>query len=319
MRETPYFPRMSENSNDQIRKEFESEITETEAGAAKRTNSVIVSLVCCTALVIAAQFVSAEMSERRFHQDMTEAEYGKVGGESNYKLLQEIQRDRTANYLKDLEEKEPEYIRGLKKKIENTETAEAALVTEKGKLLKEEVAALKSTVVSRGQSGSTVSIIEFSDFACPYCKEFHNSDVLKTVASESKASYAFKALPNKKHEGSEFLARAAKCALQKSGSGAYYETVDAVFSATGSSAEAAYAEAAKIGMDKSALETCAQSAEITSLVEKDYGQGMYLKIRATPSVFVMNDETGDYVVLKGEPEEAAIRDAVTEVSTPKTE
>lgn len=57
------------------------------------------------------------MSERNFRAALTEIEYGKVGGESNYLLLQEIQRERTSSYLKDLEEKEPDYIRGLKKKI----------------------------------------------------------------------------------------------------------------------------------------------------------------------------------------------------------
>ncbi len=78
---------------------------------------------------------------------------------------------------------------------------------------------------------------------------------------------------NPKNEGSDFLARSAKCALQKFGSGAYYETVEATFSAEESSnVEAAYAEALKRGMDKPSLEACVQSGETTALVEKDFGQ-----------------------------------------------
>lgn len=72
---------------------------------------------------------------------------------------------------------------------------------------------------------------------------------------------------------------------------------DAIFSASGSAAEGAYASAKKIGLDKSALDECAQSVETNSLIAKDSGQGMYLKIRMTPSVLVLNNETGEYAVL----------------------
>jgi hypothetical protein len=58
--------------------------------------------------------------------------------------------------------------------------------------------------------------VEFSDFSCAFCKEYHVAGTAKAVASETGADYALKILPNKKHEGSEFLARAAKCVSQKS-------------------------------------------------------------------------------------------------------
>lgn len=86
--------------------------------ADKRVNSVVIAILCCTAVIITSQFIFAELSKREFHRILVETEYGKVGGEANYRLLQEIQRDRTASYLRDLEEQEPDYVRGIKKKIE---------------------------------------------------------------------------------------------------------------------------------------------------------------------------------------------------------
>lgn len=206
-------------------------------------NSVILCVVCCTAVVIASQFVAAEVAQNRFRQTLNKIEYGKVGGEANFRLLQEIQRDRTSTYLKDLEEKEPEYIRGIKRKIENS--GQDATAKTSGKLTAEEVSAFRSTLPSGTGSEAETTIVEFSDFSCPFCKEYHESGTIGAVAKETSSDYALKILPNKKHEGSEFLAHAAKCVGQKSGTGAFAEFADAVFSSTGSASESAYASAEK--------------------------------------------------------------------------
>ncbi len=47
--------------------------------ADKRMNSVVIAILCCTAVIIASQFVFAELSKRDFHQILVETEYGKVG------------------------------------------------------------------------------------------------------------------------------------------------------------------------------------------------------------------------------------------------
>lgn len=138
---------MADEKNERFREEFGMERESSpDEKAAKRANAVVLCVVCCTAIVVATQFVTMELAERNFVRALSEIEYGKVGGESNYRLLQEIQRDRTSNYLKDLEEKEPDYIRGIKKKIEDPTSAPSTRIG--GKLLKEEVAAFRSTLPS---------------------------------------------------------------------------------------------------------------------------------------------------------------------------
>ena len=51
-------------------------------------------------------------------------------------------------------------------------------------------------------------------------------------------------------------------------------------------------------------------------MEKDVGQGMYLKIHATPSVLVLDNASGKYVLIKGEPTADELKTAADEASAP---
>lgn len=63
----------------------------------------------------------------------------KVGGEANYKLLREIQKDQMTTYIRELSEKDPAYIESLKRKIKNLEEGKKNLV-----LSMEEISVLKN-------------------------------------------------------------------------------------------------------------------------------------------------------------------------------
>lgn len=172
----------------------------------------------------------------------------------------------------------------------------------RGKLTRDEISALEAGTPSVSGSGSPVRVVEFSDFTCPYCKGYRNSKALERVLESRSGSvaYSFKAMPNKKHEGADRAARLVKCVESKYGPEAYFRAVDAVFSSTGSAADAAKAEILRLGMSEAEASACAESPEISAKVEKDFGQGVYFKIRATPSTLILNAKTGEYAVLVGE-------------------
>ncbi|MFB0964278.1 MAG: hypothetical protein QMC36_01000 [Patescibacteria group bacterium] len=163
---------MAEKKNDRLREEFGFEAeTPGDKGSAKKSNPVIVCVLLCTMVVVFSQFAAVEFAQRQFRQSLEEIEYGKVGGEANFRLLREIQKDRTSTYLKDLEEKEPEYIRGIKRKLEDGNGEN--LVKTVGNLTAEEVESFRSTLASGTGTQSKTTVVEFSDFACPFCKEYH--------------------------------------------------------------------------------------------------------------------------------------------------
>lgn len=163
---------MAEKKKERLREEFGLETESPDGGSpAKKSNPVIACVVLCTMVIVFSQFASVEFAQRQFRQSLEEIEYGKVGGEANFRLLQEIQKDRTSTYLKDLEEKEPEYIRGIKRKLDNGNGEN--LVKTSGKLTAEEVESFRSTLATGTGTQSKTTVVEFSDFACPFCKEYH--------------------------------------------------------------------------------------------------------------------------------------------------
>lgn len=84
-------------------------------------NFIAITILLCTVLVIASVMTIAKKTTEDIRQVMNDQEYMKVGGEENYKLLREIQKDQMTSYIRDLSEKDPAYIEGLKRKIKNLE------------------------------------------------------------------------------------------------------------------------------------------------------------------------------------------------------
>gem|GEM_PF-6972312 len=64
-------------------------------------------------------------------------EYSKVGGEENYKILREIQKEQTNSYITDMIENNPEYIEEIKAKIDPQYKKAKKLSQEEISILKE--------------------------------------------------------------------------------------------------------------------------------------------------------------------------------------
>jgi hypothetical protein len=84
-----------------------------------KMNFTLISLTVAlsTILIIISGYIFANRIIESMTAQIQNLEYTRVGGEENYKLLREIQRDQISNYIKDLSDKDPKYIEGLKRKI----------------------------------------------------------------------------------------------------------------------------------------------------------------------------------------------------------
>ncbi len=135
-----------------------------------------------------------------------------------------------------------------------------------------------------GLTKAPVTVIEFADFECSFCKE--SQDHLKQVLSNYKeqVQLVFKHLPLPGHADAVGAARAAFCAQRQN---KFWEYHDRLFMADNVLSETISRVASEIGLDIEAFERCVTSEESNSAVNRDIREAKRLGIERTPT-FVIN-------------------------------
>jgi protein-disulfide isomerase len=150
---------------------------------------------------------------------------------------------------------------------------------------------------ARGPADARVTVVEYSDFQCPYCQQLQPS--LRALASSyPQVRFVFKDFPLvKNHPWAMTAAIAARCAYQQK-SGAFWKFHDAIFdnqnAITPENVRQKMLEfAAAAGLNTSAVRTCMASPQAAWAVEANVQEGHALKVSSTPTMFVngrrMND------------------------------
>ncbi len=135
-----------------------------------------------------------------------------------------------------------------------------------------------------GDRSAPVTIIAFSDFQCPFCKESY--PVIKQVIERYGADvrFVFKHLPLSIHKQALPAALAAYCAGQQ---GSFWQYHDALFSAETVSAATMERIASQINLDAVRFNSCLKSDDPRNAVLKDSQEARKLGIDGTPA-FIVN-------------------------------
>ncbi len=150
----------------------------------------------------------------------------------------------------------------------------------------------KDNDIKIGNSESKVTIFEFSDFQCPYCKAFHTS-VTKKIISEfgDKVLLVYKNFPLNFHPQAENAALASECANEQ---GKFVAYADKLFTnqddwgkSEGTQKFKLYAQ--QIGL-KSDFNSCLDDKKYIDKVNVDKGDAESFGISGTPSIFI-NDKS----------------------------
>lgn len=136
-----------------------------------------------------------------------------------------------------------------------------------------------------GNPDAPVTIIEFSDFECPYCSRAANGpikQVIKEYVDTGKAKLIFRQYPLPFHANAQIAAEASECANEK---GKFWELHDMIFANQGSLSREALIEWAK-GMGVTGIEECLDSGKYTQETANDMAEGQQAGIQGTPSFFI---------------------------------
>lgn len=145
-----------------------------------------------------------------------------------------------------------------------------------------------------GDPGAKVTIIEFGDFQCPYCRQFWKETyprLKKEYIDTGKVRLVFRDFPQEVHPEAMVTAIAAECAADQ---GKYYEFHDKVFreqdrrgrDVVRYRADDLRRWAAEIQLDADAFNQCVDSQRHKEEVANDYADGAAVGINGTPIFFV---------------------------------
>ncbi|MBP9146098.1 MAG: thioredoxin domain-containing protein [Thermoanaerobaculia bacterium] len=135
-----------------------------------------------------------------------------------------------------------------------------------------------------GPVGSPITIIEFSDFQCPFCSRINPSiDQAKQVYGD-KVRFVFRQFPLNIHPQAPKAGEASLCANEQ---GKFWEMHDALFADQQKlSVPDLKATAAKVGVDVAKFDACLDSGRMAEIVARDLADGQAAGVSGTPALFV---------------------------------
>lgn len=149
-----------------------------------------------------------------------------------------------------------------------------------------------------GNPDAKISLIEYSDFECPFCKRFHPTAKKVVEAYGNKVNWVYRHFPLAFHNpGAQTQAEASECANELGGNKAFWRYADLIYERTTSNGDGFPLDklvplAKEIGLDERTFRTCLDSGKYTARVKQDLIEGAQIGISGTPGNILLNNETG---------------------------
>jgi protein-disulfide isomerase len=138
---------------------------------------------------------------------------------------------------------------------------------------------------AKGPESAPVTVVEFSDFQCPYCKQVVPTIEQALERYDGKVRVVFRQYPLTSIHPQAF--KAAEASLCAADQGKFWELHDVMFAEQNALDVPALQEKAKrIGLDEAAFSTCLESGKYTAQVQADLRSGSAAGVSGTPAFFV---------------------------------
>lgn len=138
---------------------------------------------------------------------------------------------------------------------------------------------------SIGPADAPITIVEFSDFQCPYCRQWNQTVYEPLMAAyPGKIRLVYRNLPlTSIHPDAQGAAEAAMCANEQN---KFWEFHDKLFAGEGLGAGVYSQYASDLGLDVNKFESCVKQGKYRQAVQDDSDFALNLGINSTPTFFV---------------------------------
>lgn len=151
-----------------------------------------------------------------------------------------------------------------------------------------------------GDKDAPVTLIEFSDFQCPYCRKFFNETlplIKEKYIDTGKVKLVYRDFPLSFHKAAASAAMAAECAREQGGDEIFFKYHDRIFEEQNKLGEGTvdiplenlkvYAD--DLGLNKRKFNECFDSKKYQDEVKKDFEDGKKVGVAGTPA-FLLNGQ-----------------------------
>jgi protein-disulfide isomerase len=150
-----------------------------------------------------------------------------------------------------------------------------------------------------GNEGAPVTLVEFSDFECPYCGR-HVRDTMPQIEAAyivtGKVRYVFRHLPLESIHKAAFQAhRVAACAFEQ---GRFWPMHDRLFSNQKALGDRAFdRDVDAVGLNNGQFQTCLGDSRVNALIRADIADAERLGITGTPTFLIGRSDPARKTVL----------------------
>jgi protein-disulfide isomerase len=206
---------------------------------------------------------------------------------------------------------------GIQNYIKKQQQAQVVARAEEERQANEKAKKVRRVSASRdhvyGNPNAPVSLIEYSDFECPFCKRFHATADEIVDAYGGKVNWVYRHFPLSMHNpGAQKEAEASECVAQLGGNDAFWKFANAIYARTKSNGNGFPLDqlvplGKEIGLDEKQLKECIDAAKYASRVQEDLDEGIQVGITGTPANFLLRNDTGEVILKVGAQPSDAIK------------
>ena len=146
-----------------------------------------------------------------------------------------------------------------------------------------------------GNVSAPVTLVEYSDFECPFCKRFHPTVAQLLTNNPDNVRWVYRHFPLGFHNpGAQKQAEASECVAELGGNEAFWKFTDVIYEKTESNGNGFPLDnlqplAEELGVDGSAFSECMESGQMVERVQMDIDNGVAIGVSGTPMAVLLNN------------------------------
>ncbi len=238
-----------------------------------------------------------------FKHDALRLETLKVGGRDNMKLAVQLyesdtyiqqQKSTLAQILGSM------WTAGTEQGSNTTAQQEDTTTAVQGDAAK--FASIEKEGYIKGNKNARITIIEYSDLLCPFCKKHYTAQTIENLVKKypNDVNMEFRQMPLPQlHPTAPIGAQGAVCVGKLAGADKFYAYLDEAFKASEFTEDSVTEIAVKLGINKSSFASCLTSAETIATVNAQVQEGQWFGINGTPGNIVVDNQKGTYTLIAG--------------------